>query len=112
MSEERNYRYELFQKEVENKALLQQIEELKEFKYDYISSQTIKELKERHMYPSFTWSVCLTLGLYFLLGFLKSIFPSFVDRIFDFLFYFEFFGVGCAFYYFIFWYRTRNIGKR
>lgn len=112
MSEERNYPYELFLIEKENKELREHIEELKSFKEEYIYLQTIKQKKEHHIYPSFIWAVCITFGIYVLFGVVQSAFPALAAKAFDFLSLFQFLGVGCALYFIVYSLRTRNIGKR
>lgn len=112
MSEENNLSYELRQKEKENKDLQQHVEELKEFKYELLSLQTIKQHKDKHIYPSIVWAVCLTFGCYLLLILLRNLFPFVIKKIFDFLSLFEYLGVGCVVYFFVFKFRTRSIGHK
>ena len=112
MSEERNYQHELYLKEKENKELLEHIKELTELKYEYYQKEIDKSFKEKHMYPSFCWSVCLTFAFYLFVILIKKIFPTFNEKISEILSLFEFFGIGCAFYFLVYWIRTRKIGKR
>jgi len=112
MNEERNYQYELFLKEKENKELMEIIEDLRTLQYAYISETNIKQKKKEKIYPAFVWSVSLTAIVYILILLIKEPFPTLFQKVLDLFSYFEFFGVGCAFYFLVYWLYTRKIVKK
>lgn len=109
MSEERNYRYELYQAEKENRELREYIKELQDVKNEYYRSETTRHLKIDAVIPSLQWSVCLTFSVYIAIILIKQISPDFSHKIIEYLSYFEFFGVGCAFYFLVYWLKIRKI---
>lgn len=112
MSENHDFCGECLKKDQKYKDLLEYTKELEKDSQELYRINFITDKKSNAILPSFQWAVCITLAVFAFVGFLRDPAPTIAGELLALLDYFEFFGFGCAVYYFVYWLKTRHIGKK